>query len=56
MVVLLLAVTRSVKRVLRLMVPLLAAVITVTAGLSLFGQQLIILHLIGLFLGRGRRL
>ena len=50
MVVLLLAVTRSVKRVLRLMVPLLAAVITVTAGLSLFGQQLIILHLIGLLL------
>lgn len=50
MVALLLAVTRSVKRVLRLMVPLLAAVLTVTAGLSLFGQQLIILHLIGLLL------
>ena len=50
MVVLLLVVTRSVKRVLRLMAPLLAAVVTVTAGLNLFGQQLIILHLIGLLL------
>lgn len=30
--------------------PLLAAIITVTAGLALFGQQLIILHLVGLLL------
>jgi len=36
--------------VLRIIAPLAAAVITVTAGLSLFGQQLIILHLVGLLL------
>ena len=37
-------------RVLRIIAPLAAAVITVTAGLSLFGQQMIILHLVGLLL------
>jgi predicted exporter len=47
---LLLLVFRSPMRVLRIIAPLAAAVITVTAGLALFGQQLIILHLIGLLL------
>jgi predicted exporter len=47
---LLLAVFRSPMRVLRIIAPLAAAVITVTAGLSLFGQQMIILHLVGLLL------
>jgi len=49
-IVLLLAVFRSPMRVLRIIAPLAAAVITVTAGLSLFGQQMIILHLVGLLL------
>ncbi|MDR3390811.1 MAG: MMPL family transporter [Sulfuriferula sp.] len=49
-VALLLAVYRSPLHVLRIVAPLAAAVITVTAGLLLFGQQLIILHLIGLLL------
>lgn len=49
-IVLLLWVFRSPMRVLRIILPLAAAVITVTAGLSLFGQQLIILHLVGLLL------
>lgn len=47
---LLLAVFRSPARVLRTIAPLAAAVITVTAGLALLGQQLIILHLVGLLL------
>jgi predicted exporter len=47
---LLLLVFRSPMRVLRIIAPLAAAVITVTAGLALFGQQLIILHLVGLLL------
>ena len=47
---LLLVVFRSPMRVLRIIAPLVAAVITVTAGLALFGQQLIILHLVGLLL------
>ena len=47
---LLLFIFRSPMRVLRIIVPLAAAVITVTAGLALFGQQLIILHLVGLLL------
>ena len=47
---LLLVVFRSPLRVLRVIAPLAAAVITVTAGLSLLGQQLIILHLVGLLL------
>lgn len=47
---LLLLVFRSPMRVLRIIAPLAAAVITVTAGLALWGQQLIILHLVGLLL------
>jgi predicted exporter len=47
---LLLVVFRSPMRVVRIIAPLAAAVITVTAGLALFGQQLIILHLVGLLL------
>lgn len=47
---LLLLVFRSPLRVLRVIAPLAAAVVTVTAGLSLLGQQLIILHLVGLLL------
>ena len=47
---LLLIVFRSPVRVLRIIAPLVAAVITVTAGLALLGQQLIILHLVGLLL------
>jgi predicted exporter len=49
-VVLLLLVLRSPKHVVAVIIPLAAAVLTVTAGLALFGQQLIILHLIGLLL------
>ncbi|MHB8914493.1 MAG: MMPL family transporter [Thiobacillus sp.] len=49
-VVLLFIVFRSPQRVLRIVAPLAAAVITVTAGLAVFGQQLIILHLVGLLL------
>ncbi len=47
---LLLLVLRSPTRVIRIIAPLAAAVITVTAGLALFGQQMIILHLVGLLL------
>ncbi len=47
---LLLVVFRSPLRVLRIIAPLVAAVITVTAGLAVLGQQLIILHLVGLLL------
>ena len=47
---LLLFVFRSPLRMLHIIVPLTAAVVTVTAGLALFGQQLIILHLVGLLL------
>ncbi|WP_296443442.1 MMPL family transporter [Rhodoferax sp. UBA5149] len=47
---LLLWVFRSPMRVLRIIAPLAAAVITVTAGLAVLGQQLIILHLVGLLL------
>ena len=47
---LLLVVFRSPLRVLRIIAPLIAAVVTVTAGLALFGQPLIILHLVGLLL------
>jgi predicted exporter len=47
---LLLAVFRSLVRMLRIIAPLAAAVITVTAGLAALGQQLIILHLVGLLL------
>lgn len=47
---LLLLVRRSPRRVARIIAPLAAAVITVTAGLALSGQRLIILHLVGLLL------
>ena len=47
---LLLLVFRSPLRVMRVVAPLAAAVITVTAGLAVAGQQLIILHLVGLLL------
>jgi len=47
---LLLVVLRSPIRVMAVIAPLAAAVLTVTAGLALCGQQLIILHLIGLLL------
>jgi len=43
-------VLRSPMRVVRIVAPLAAAVVTVTAGLAVFGQQLIILHLVGLLL------
>lgn len=49
-IVLLLLIFRSFTRTARIIVPLLAAIITVTAGLAVFGQQLIILHLVGLLL------
>jgi predicted exporter len=49
-VTLLLVVLRSPMRVVRIVAPLAAAVITVTAGLLALGQQLIILHLVGLLL------
>jgi len=49
-ILLLLFVLRSPARVLAVIAPLAASVLTVTAGLALFGQQLIILHLIGLLL------
>lgn len=49
-VILLLYVLRSPMRVIAVIAPLAAAMLTVTAGLALFGQQLIILHLIGLLL------
>ena len=47
---LLLLVLHSPVRVLRIVAPLAAAVVTVTAGLTVLGQQLIILHLVGLLL------
>ena len=47
---LLLLVFRSPMRMARIIAPLVAAIITVTAGLAVFGQQLIILHLVGLLL------
>ncbi len=47
---LLMVVLRSLKRVLAIIAPLAAAVLAVMAGLALLGQQLIILHLIGLLL------
>ncbi|MFC5519474.1 MMPL family transporter [Polaromonas jejuensis] len=47
---LLLLVFRSPLRVVRVISPLVASVITVTAGLAVFGQQLMILHLVGLLL------
>lgn len=49
-VVLLLAVTRSPRRVLRVIAPLAAAVISVAAGLAALGQPMTLLHLVGLLL------
>jgi predicted exporter len=49
-VVLLLAAIRSTARVLRIVAPLVAAVVTVTAGLAVLGHPLTILHLVGLLL------
>jgi predicted exporter len=49
-IVLLGFVLRSASSVMAVIAPLAAAVLTVTAGLAFFGQQLIILHLIGLLL------
>ena len=49
-VALLLLAIRSPMRVLRIVAPLAAAVVTVTAALVASGQQLIILHLVGLLL------
>jgi predicted exporter len=49
-VVLLLIFLRSLVRTLRVIAPLVLAVITVTAGLILTGRQLTILHLIGMLL------
>lgn len=49
-IVLLLLVFRSSGRVLRIIAPLAASVVMVTAGLALAGQPLIILHLVGLLL------
>ena len=46
----LLAACRSPLRVARIIAPLMAAVVTVTAGLTVLGQQLTILHLVGLLL------
>ncbi len=48
--VLLLVVLRSVVRAARVLVPLLAAVLVVVAGLLLSGVQLTLLHLVGLML------
>jgi predicted exporter len=49
-VILLLAAIRSTARVLRIVAPLVAAVVTVTAGLAVLGHPLTILHLVGLLL------
>ncbi|MEO8653037.1 MAG: MMPL family transporter [Ramlibacter sp.] len=49
-VALLMLVIRSPTRVVRVVAPLAAAVVTVTAALVASGQQLIILHLVGLLL------
>lgn len=49
-IVLLLVFLRSPRQVLRVVVPLAAAVLVVTAGLALAGKQLILLHLVGMLL------
>lgn len=49
-ILLLLLVLRSMTRVAAVIAPLAASVLLVTAGLALAGQQLIILHLVGLLL------
>ncbi|MBW4053126.1 MAG: MMPL family transporter [Proteobacteria bacterium] len=48
--VLLLVALRSPSRVARILLPLAAAVLTVAAGLTLFGQRLTLLHVIGMLL------
>lgn len=48
--VLLLVALRSPVRVARILLPLAAAVLTVAAGLTLFGQRLTLLHVIGMLL------
>jgi len=48
--VLLLLALRSVPRVVRILLPLAAAVLAVAAGLTLFGQPLTLLHVIGMLL------
>ncbi|HVS77511.1 MAG TPA: hypothetical protein VHE11_11290, partial [Steroidobacteraceae bacterium] len=47
---LLLLALRSPARVARVLLPLAAAVLTVAAGLTLFGQRLTLLHVIGMLL------
>jgi predicted exporter len=49
-IILLLFTFKSITQVLRIIAPLAAAVVTVTASLAYLGQQLIILHLVGLLL------
>ncbi|HEY3657085.1 MAG TPA: MMPL family transporter [Steroidobacteraceae bacterium] len=49
-VLLLLFALRSALRVARVLAPLVLAVLAVAAGLALFGQQLTILHLVGMLL------
>ncbi|MFW5431375.1 MAG: MMPL family transporter [Methylophilaceae bacterium] len=49
-IILLLFTFKSITQVLRIIAPLAAAVVTVTASLAFLGQQLIILHLVGLLL------
>ncbi len=49
-IALLLFVFKSFEHLLRVIAPLAAAVVTVTAGLIMLGQQLILLHLVGLLL------
>ena len=41
---------RSTRRVARVLAPLMLAVLTVAAGLTMFGQQLTLLHLVGMLL------
>ncbi len=50
MAVLLLLALRSPRRVARVLAPLLAAVVVVAAGLVLLGEQLTLLHLVGMML------
>lgn len=49
-ITLLLFVFKSIPHLLRVILPLAAAVLSVTAGLTILGHQLIILHLVGLLL------
>jgi len=49
-VVLLWLALRSLRRVTRVLIPLVLAVLTVTAGLALGGQRLTLLHLVGMLL------